>query len=304
MVEIEKIIAEYRNTGSVWKTGKVLGICGQSVWERLSRAGHTLGSQEWSAEEVDELSALAGKCTIGEIARRLGRPYAGVALKISRLGLGSRYGNKLKKERKREILSKARALELWKLVPGSTLRQVAIKLGLDLESVVHALQKHTPEQWREFAASKGLSKTSCPYCGVEFHPVTKKQKQCSRACAARRRTDGKYFGGKRRNTVGLAEGVCQLCRQAVAKGLSSHHIFGKEHDPENDYLIAVCRGCHEIITLLSSRKFITDTESWEDLISLVLMRRHGARFMAGDIGGIGASVEIEEIRDDGSDEAE
>ncbi len=83
----EEIIAEYRSTGSVWQAAKRLGMGGQSVHERLVALGYPLATRAWSSAEVAELRLLVGQCTIGEIARRLGRPYAGVALKISQLGL-------------------------------------------------------------------------------------------------------------------------------------------------------------------------------------------------------------------------
>jgi len=56
-----------------------------------------------------------------------------------------------------------------------------------------------------------------------------------------------YFGGNRLNTIGLISKTCQLCMRKVEKGLSSHHIIGKEKDPENQYLIALCSGCHKLV---------------------------------------------------------
>ena len=59
--------------------------------------GHKLPGSEWTEAEIEELKNLASQMTIAQIANRLGRPYNGVALKISRLGLGERYGNKQKR---------------------------------------------------------------------------------------------------------------------------------------------------------------------------------------------------------------
>ena len=82
----EDIITAYRETGSVWRAGRRLGMCGQSVWERLTALNYQMSGSRWTADELNELRSLAGTCTIGEIARRLGRPYTGVAGLISNLG--------------------------------------------------------------------------------------------------------------------------------------------------------------------------------------------------------------------------
>ena len=61
----EEIIRAYKETGSVWKAAKLLGACGQSVWERLKRLNYTLPGEAWAQEEIKELVALAPQCTIG-----------------------------------------------------------------------------------------------------------------------------------------------------------------------------------------------------------------------------------------------
>jgi hypothetical protein len=89
--------------------------------------------------------------------------------------------------------------------------------------------------------------------------------------------DQNYFGGKRKQTIGLAEGVCQICERTPKKALSSHHVIGKENDPDNEILVALCSGCHNIVTQLGGRNF---TESqWESLISFVWLRKNGADAM-------------------------
>jgi hypothetical protein len=58
-------------------------------------------------------------------------------------------------------------------------------------------------------------------------------------------------------------------------------VLGKENDPLNDVLIALCQGCHQIVTLLGARTFTDDPRAWEALISLAWMRRHGAELAIG-----------------------
>jgi hypothetical protein len=43
--ETEEIVSAYLRTGSVWKAGKLLGMAGQSVHERLRAIGHPLSNR-------------------------------------------------------------------------------------------------------------------------------------------------------------------------------------------------------------------------------------------------------------------
>jgi len=90
--------------------------------------------------------------------------------------------------------------------------------------------------------------------------------------------------------IGLREGVCQLCLGKFDKWLSAHHVLGKERDPENNALIALCRGCHDMVTNLSARSWVERPESVTELIALALARR-------GKMNAV-VSVEIEEWRSD------
>ncbi len=94
----DQVVTAYRESGSVWKAAKSLGICGQSVWERLKILGFRLAASRWTSSEIEELNTLAQNCTVGEIGRRLGRSYAAVACKVSELQIGTRYGNSLKRK--------------------------------------------------------------------------------------------------------------------------------------------------------------------------------------------------------------
>ena len=90
--------------------------------------------------------------------------------------------------------------------------------------------------------------------------------------------------------IGLREGVCQLCFGTFDKWLSAHHVLGKERDPENNALIALCRGCHDMVTNLSARSWVERSESVTELVALALARR-------GKMNAV-VSVEIEEWRSD------
>lgn len=293
----EQVIAAYRQTGNIWKAAKLLGIGGQSLWERLKRLGVSLANERWSDEEVAELLTLAESCTLAEIGRRLGRSYAGVACKVSELGIGVRYGNRVRTKLKRGSgLTKAAVAQYIKQLSnwGGPLRQFCVQRGIDLEQFVRALQHYAPDYWATYTREHSdMAMKRCPQCSAEFVPMTGKQKTCSRKCASSLRVDAKYFGGKRGMTIGLAEGVCQLCERE-RKVLSSHHMFGKDNDPDNDFLVALCSGCHQLVGIIGSRSDIDKPEFFETLIILALTRKYGHRKPVG----FHVCVDIDELTEE------
>jgi transposase-like protein len=294
----EEVILAYKDTGSVWKAAKQLGLSGQTIHERLQSIGYPLANRNWTAEEEAELAALAGEMTITQIASRLGRPYNGIAMKISRLGLGVRYGNNQPKKPKRSTLySKSNLVQYLKEIDEQNVKltKYSKSNGLDVETLTQAIQSNHPEWWDTYAEMNASKpKASCPYCAKEFWPQSAKQIYCNRKCGSDSRTDKSYFGGRRRETIGLAERVCQLCARKDVKGLSSHHMIGKENDPENEMLIALCPGCHNLVTLLGGRSFVGTSEIWEGLIQLAMIRKHGAN---KNFIGVSVSVDIEMLTD-------
>lgn len=292
----EQVVAAYKETGSVWLAAARLGLAGQTIWERLRSLGYPLFAQKWSTAEIGELRRLAPACTIGEIARQLARPYAGVAGKISELGIGVRYGNSQVRTLKRGSgFTKDSTRKLFEELARfeGSVRQFCIQRALPLEIFVQAAQKYEPEAWLNYVRTHSdLAMQKCPQCQRDFIPMTKKQITCSRRCATFLRVDKQYFGGKRSNTIGLKEGICQLCEKEKAK-LSSHHVIGKENDPGNDYLIALCAGCHQLVSHLGGRNDVQKNEFWENLIGLAVARKTGdARPMPI---GFHVCVEIEEL---------
>lgn len=299
----EEIIKAYMDSGSVWKAAKSLGLSGQTVHERLRMIGYKLANTTWTDEEIAELTELANSMTISQIANKLGRPYNGVALKISRLGLSQNFGNKTsKKPKKTQNYYKYNLEQYIKEIDatGSKLTTYAKQNNLKIDSLSNGFQAYFPEWWAAYTEANAVKdKTACPYCQTEFWPLGHKQIYCTRKCASDARIDNGYFGGKRRETIGLAERICQLCGRKDVKGLSSHHMLGKENDPENDYLVALCPGCHNLVTLLGGRNFTGTPEIWEGLIQLVLIRKNGHN---PDFKGVYCTVEIEPITDFNKDD--
>src|SRR5207247_1848341 len=162
----EEVVAAYKDTGSVWKAAKRLGVCGQSVHERLRRLGHRMTHQTWTVEEVREARSLASQGEpMAQIASRLGRTYSAVALKLSRLGIGSQHKGWRWKPRRKMILSKGRVAALGrKLERGAaTLRRWPPPEGVAITPLVDALQVYEPERWRRYVEHhSNLSRRPCP----------------------------------------------------------------------------------------------------------------------------------------------
>ncbi len=262
----------------MWQAAKRLGMVGQSVHERLVDRGYSFATRAWSPTEVAELRLLVGQCTIGEIARRLGRPYAGVALKISRLGLAGAGRGRIRPIPRGAGYDKATLRQHMKVLSryGGKLTQYCRANGLDVDVFAQVTQRADATWWREYIRThSSLPEKQCPYCERRFIPMSGKQQYCSRACASDGRRDRSYFGGNRRQAIGMAVGICQLCGRRDIKGLPAHHLIGKDNDPTDQLLVALCPGCHHLVGVLAGRLFVDSTSGWENLIHLVLLRRKG-----------------------------
>lgn len=299
----DQIIEAYRQTGSVWRAAKSLGINGQVVHDRLTALQYPLAGRNWSDTEVSELQSLvANGVLLAEAARRIGRPFSGVAAKASALGLYTRRGRTKKKTLPRgagyDKESTRKNIRLLLTFDGPITR-FSKSHGLSVEHFTRAFQTHFPDEWENYVSSHNTGeRKTCEYCGEFFYPVNGKQRFCDRKCGSDSRVDASYFGGNRRSTIGWKDQTCQLCGRSNIKGITPHHVLGKENDPEDSYLLAVCRGCHQIITILGSKsaEFIDNPVRWETLISLVWLRKHGAEVSSAPQGSeIAVCVEIEEM---------
>lgn len=152
--------------------------------------------------------------------------------------------------------------------------------GLRLDTFMLAVATHDPSSLGQLPChaiqnDPKLITQNCEECGDVFWPSRKGSRFCSSSCGNTARRDRDYFDGRRKDTIGLAEGVCQLCSRHVDKGLSSHHVFGKANDPENEYLLALCRGCHQIVSELALKKWCGDPEVMARMIELAYAQHEG-----------------------------
>jgi len=84
------LIESYSRLHNVWKVADEFGMCGQSVYERLSKRG-IIESNHWTEEEDSLLKELYGKSnnpiSLDEIAFKVGRSRAAIACRANQLGI-------------------------------------------------------------------------------------------------------------------------------------------------------------------------------------------------------------------------
>lgn len=91
-VSDEIILESYNRTKSVWKTAKEVGLCGQSVHERLVRL-NSIKSTRFTEKEVEMIKELYlsgsgnGPINLNEFCEKIGRHKSTVCKKAKELGL-------------------------------------------------------------------------------------------------------------------------------------------------------------------------------------------------------------------------
>lgn len=87
----ENLVASYKRTGNIWKTAEEVGICGQSVHERLTKLGVIRKMNLWTEADDEVLLAEYARHkkenTLEELARSLGRTKQFICRKARALGL-------------------------------------------------------------------------------------------------------------------------------------------------------------------------------------------------------------------------
>lgn len=303
----QELIAAYEKTRSVWRAGKEVGLAGQSVHERLVALGIPLSMKKWTSAEDDEMRALIENgCQLAEVARRLGRTYSATATRASDLGMHNnrrvRSNRKLPRGAGFDKVTVRKHMKQLAASPRS-FTQYCRTNRLAVEVLSRALETHCPDDWEAYKrAHSDLPSANCEYCGREFVPSSSRQRFCTRKCGDQSRIDLSYFGGRRRETIGLSEGICQICGRQRESRIASHHVVGKGNDPDNSFLVALCNGCHDLVSRLGARPWVNDPEIVESLLSFAWMRYFGPAIAATDGAGVRISVDIEPLVTDAEGE--
>lgn len=92
-VEDKILIESYVRTGSIWKTAKEVGLCGQSVHERLVKLVVIRKMNLWTQDDdnilLAEYATYKKNNTLGVLAEQMGRTKQFICRKARKLGLTS-----------------------------------------------------------------------------------------------------------------------------------------------------------------------------------------------------------------------
>lgn len=93
-VNNEELIAAYKQTGSVWKAAEIVGMCGQSVYERLSKLGIINRMNLWTLDDdkvlLENYKKYKDENNLDLLAAQLGRTKQFICRKARTLGLTDR----------------------------------------------------------------------------------------------------------------------------------------------------------------------------------------------------------------------
>ena len=91
----QEILDAYRETNNIWKAADKLGMCGQSVWERLKRMGIKLNSRYFSDSEITRIKEVynsgivLGDNKLKNLSIELNRTIPLISRQAGKLGLTS-----------------------------------------------------------------------------------------------------------------------------------------------------------------------------------------------------------------------
>lgn len=90
-VSDDVLLESYSRTGNVWEVGKEVGMCGQSVHERLVRLGKITKMNVFTDAEktilLNEYEAFKNKGRLDDLAKKMGRTKQFVCRQAKKLGL-------------------------------------------------------------------------------------------------------------------------------------------------------------------------------------------------------------------------
>lgn len=158
----EQLLESYERIGNIWKVADELGMCGQSVWERLKRLGIDIEDKDrWSEEQLQFLKDAYSvgpdqPIDLAEVAQWIGKSKICVCQKAAKLGLTSQHRSKTAEQCQAMGVRKKK----WIAENG------------------HPRGSYKPDNRIRI----------CPSCGRFFdEPPSSRRRFCSRACAYNRR---------------------------------------------------------------------------------------------------------------------
>ncbi len=239
----EQLTEAYNELGSVWRVGKRLGMCGQSVHERLVKMGINKHINVFTPEEdarlLRDYSRYSEEERLAELASELGRAKTTIVKRAQQLGLTNRgRGRRHLKLGKWKYMGEEEARPLFDRFCASGLgpKQFCEDRGLDDLSFYYTMKRLFPDEYAA-AIRQCWKRTGERYSGSRNHRwrggLTRRQSHAGWAKAVKER-DG--F-------------TCQYC--GSQERLCAHHVISWKYHVELrtsvENGITLCRPCHHAI---------------------------------------------------------
>ena len=285
-VNIDEVIKVYREkNNNLWETGKIFFVPGGEIRRLLISAGVEIQVSEWTQNELTFIHrAVSMEAMLAsEVAEELGRnPAVAMAKcnemydqplptisKLKKMPYGKGYTKRNAAIRIKELAD----------VPGLCVLHYCKHNHFDARLLVQSFKAYYPERLPSIASNlENVTFSICPYCSVEY--ATRKHNGaifCSDACNRKSKVDARYFGGKRRVTLGVRTKTCQNCG-TKHDALQVDHIIRKGNDEDNEHMIALCPGCHRIKSVLAiHKKLTTNRAALQAIIAMALAEMDGGQ---------------------------
>lgn len=153
----EQLLEAYNRLGSVWKVAPEVGICGQSVWERLKKLG-VVDKDRWTKQQLNILRQSysdnpSNTLHINQLVNIIGKPKTSISGKAKRMGLTT---NRYRKRDKIMRLAISKRQKEW-----------------------HKTHEHPNKAEMQIRV--------CPACGMFFEAIpSDNRKYCSTKCSYNR----------------------------------------------------------------------------------------------------------------------
>ena len=161
----EQVREAYARTGSVWKAAEELGMCGQSVHERLVKMGVNTSQNLFTKEDERYLAERyvvyrdAGQLQV--LADEMGRTKAFICRKAGQLGLTDQHRRQPKRAKVWATAPDSVLIPIWEDFKRSrrTMGAYCRARHYNVQSFVDAMRRAFPDEYDAVIASKAPKRT-------------------------------------------------------------------------------------------------------------------------------------------------
>lgn len=162
----EQVIEAYQRTGSVWKAGEELGMCGQAVHERLQKLGMNKHVNVFTDEDKEYLSEryvlYRDSGMLQDLADEMGRTKPFICRQARALGLTSPSNSGSHKKSVLKYATEAVAIPIWNKFKESPLGvgDFCKENHYDVQTFTDTMNRYFPFEYDAIIESKGNRQTA------------------------------------------------------------------------------------------------------------------------------------------------